>query len=204
MTYIRPLPQSAGTATLHTTQHAMRAFDTFQCRRIMDVGCGDCFFEETYPGRFVGLDVEPKRLVQCSARGVRGILVGKAEELPFGDGTFDGVLAMDVLEHLYLEQAFRFLNEARRVLKHRGIFIIMTFQDTQSFWDKPDHVRPYSNKWVRRVLVQEMGGFAVMEERRFSAGIPGFGRLGLEGLAHRLADWFGLRYDHGMLVLRKL
>lgn len=203
MTYVRPLPQSACTATLHTTQHALRAFDASGCRRIMDVGCGDCFFEETYPGRFVGIDVEPKRLIQGAARGVRGILVGKAEELPFGDGTFDGVLALDVLEHLDLTQAFRFLGEARRVLRNGGIFVIMTFQATQSFWDKPDHVRPYSNKWVRRVLTYEMGGFAVVEERRFSAGIPGFGRLGLEWLAHRLAHWFGLRYDHGMVVLRK-
>jgi ubiquinone/menaquinone biosynthesis C-methylase UbiE len=203
MTYVRPLPQSSGTAKLHTTWHALRAFDASRCRRIMDVGCGDCFFEETYPGRFVGIDVEPQRLVQRSARGVRGILVGKAEELPFGDAAFDGVLAMDVLEHLYLEQAFRFLGEARRVLQSGGIFVIMTFRATQSFWDKPDHVRPYSNKWVRRVLVHEMGGFEVVDEQRFSAGIPGFGRLGIAGLAHRLAQWFGIRYDHGMVVLRR-
>jgi ubiquinone/menaquinone biosynthesis C-methylase UbiE len=196
MTYVRPLPQSSCTATLHTTHHALRALDTFGCRRILDVGCGDCFFEETHPGRFVGIDVEPKRLVQNAARGVRGIVVGKAEELPFGEGTFDGVLAVDVLEHLDLTQAFRFLEEARRVLRKDGIVVIMTFQATQAFWDKPDHVRPYSNKWVRRVLTHD-------EEQRFSAGIPGFGRLGLEWLAHRLAHWFGLRYDHGMVVLRK-
>jgi ubiquinone/menaquinone biosynthesis C-methylase UbiE len=169
----------------------------------MDVGCGDCFFEAAHPGRFVGIDVEPKRLAQSAARGVRGILVGKAEELPFGAGTFDGVLALDVLEHLDLAQAFRFLGEARRVLRSGGLFVIMTFQATQSFWDKPDHVRPYSNKWVRRVLTYEMGGFVVVEEQRFSAGIPGFGRLRLEWLAHRLAHWFGLRHDHGMIVLRK-
>lgn len=203
MTYIRPLPPSSGMAALHTTHHALRAFDAFQCRRIMDVGCGDCFFEERYPGRFVGVDVEAGRLIRSAARGVRGILVGRGEELPFADQTFDGVLAMDVLEHLALEPAFRFLTEARRVLQKRGIFVVMTFQATQSFWDKPDHVRPYSNKWVRRVLVQEMGGFEVMEEHRFSAGIPGFGRLRIEWLAHRLAHWTGLRYDHGMLVLRK-
>jgi ubiquinone/menaquinone biosynthesis C-methylase UbiE len=203
MTYIRGLPPSSETATLHTTHHALRVFDAFQCRRIMDVGCGDCFFEERYPGRFVGVDVEAERLIRSAARGVRGILVGKGEELPFGDETFDGVLAMDVLEHLALEPAFRFLSEVRRVLRSRGIFVVMTFQATQSFWDKPDHVRPYSNKWVRRVLVHEIGAFAVIEEHRFSAGIPGFGRLGIEWLAHRLAHWTGLRYDHGMLVLRK-
>ena len=203
MTFVRPLPRSSCTATLHTTHYALRAFDAFGCRRIIDVGCGDCFFEKMYPGRFVGIDIEPGRLAQNAARGVRGILLGKAEELPFRGETFDGILAQDVLEHLYLEQAFRFLADAKRVLRRGGIFVIMTFRATQSFWDKPDHVRPYSNKWVRRVLVHELEGFEVVEERRFSAGIPGFGRLGIESLAHRLAHWFGLRYDHGMIVLRK-
>jgi ubiquinone/menaquinone biosynthesis C-methylase UbiE len=203
MTYIRPLPQSAGTATLHTTHYALRAFDASQCRHILDVGCGDCFFEAHAPGRFVGIDVEPTRLVRGAARGVRGLVAGRAEALPFRDEIFDGILAMDVLEHLHLEQAFQFLGEAQRVLQRGGIFVVMTFQATQSFWDKPDHVRPYSNKWVRRVLTHEVGGFAVIGEYRFSAGIPGFGRLGLERLAHGLAHWTGLRHDHGMIVLRK-
>ena len=203
MTFVRSLPPSSCTATLHTTHHALRTFDAFECRRIIEVGCGDCFFEEAYPGRFVGIDVEPRRLADGAGRGVHGILVGKAEELPFPDEAFDGVLAKDVLEHLYLEQAFRFLAEARRVLRRGGIFVIVTFQATQSFWDKPDHVRPYSNKWVRRVLVQELGGFEVVEERRFSAGIPGFGRLGIAWLAHCLAQWLRIRYDHGMIVVRK-
>lgn len=203
MTYIRPLPPAAGTATLHTTQYALRTFDTSRCRRILDVGCGDCFFEAHAPGRFVGIDLEPTRLVRSAARGVRGLVAGRAEELPFRDEVFDGILAMDVLEHLPLQQAFQFLGEAQRVLQHGGIFVVMTFQATQSFWDKPDHVRPYSNKWVRRVLTHEVGAFTVIREYRFSAGIAGFGRLGLEWLAHGLAHWIGLRHDHGMIVLRK-
>jgi len=211
MSYIRSLPPAASIAHLYTVRQALRLFDRFGCQRILDVGCGDACFEEAFPDRFMGLDIESQRLVQAARRGVQRLVVASGEHLPCADGQFDGLLAKDVLEHLYLEQAFRFLYEARRVLRPGGIFITVTSKSVQSFWDKPDHVRPYSNKWVRRVMTREMpkdpapsgGGFEVILERGLPAGIPGFGRLGLEELAHTLAQHLGIRNDHGMIALRK-
>jgi ubiquinone/menaquinone biosynthesis C-methylase UbiE len=211
MNYIRSLPPAASIASLYTVRQALRILDQYGCQRILDVGCGDAYFEQTFPGRFVGLDIEPQRLVQAGQRGVQRLVVGSGERLPCADCQFDGLLAKDVLEHLYLEQAFRFLYEARRVLRPGGIFITVTSKSVQSFWDKPDHVRPYSNKWVRRVMTHEMprgsaasgGGFEVIWERELSAGIPGFGRLGLEELTHALAQHLGIRNDHGLIALRK-
>jgi len=211
MNYIRSLPPAASIARLYTVRLALRILDQYGCQRILDVGCGDAYFEETFPDRFVGLDIEPQRLAQAGRRGIQRLVLGSGEYLPCADGQFDGLLAKDVLEHLYLEQAFRFLYEVRRVLRPGGIFITVTSKSVQSFWDKPDHVRPYSNKWVRRVMTHEMardstpGGasFDVILERELSAGIPGFGRLGLEALAHALAQHLGIRNDHGLIVLRK-
>ena len=222
MSYIRSLPPAASIAHLYTVRQALRLFDRFGCQRILDVGCGDAYFEESFPERFMGLDIEPQRLVQAARRGVQRLVVASGEHLPCADGQFDGLLAKDMLEHLYLEQAFRFLYEARRVLRPGGIFIAITSKNVQSFWDKPDHVRPYSNKWVRRVMTREMrkapapngGGLAegppvprapweVVLARELSAGIPGFGRLGLEELAHALAQHLGIRNDHGIIALRK-
>jgi len=203
MSYVRALPKAASIAGLHTTHYALRLFDRYECRRILDVGCGDAYFEEAFPGRFVGLDIERSRVRQAGRRGVELLLVGDGEYLPLADAEFDGLVAKDVLEHLYLGQAFRFLHEARRVLRPGGIFVTVTFRNTQSFWDKPDHVRPYSNKWVNRVMTQEMGGFEVVWARDLSAGIPGFGRLRLEWLTHALAHYLKIRTDHGLICLRK-
>jgi len=204
MTYIRSLPSASSIAKLYVTRQSLRLFDQYRCQRILDVGCGDAYYEEAFPGRFVGLDIEPQRVARAAGRGVRSLLVANGEYLPFADAQFDGLVAKDVLEHLYIEQAFCFMHEAQRVLRPGGILVAVTSKNVQSFWDKPDHVRPYSNKWVRRVMTHEMGGFRVVFARELSAGIPGFGRLGLEKLSHFLAHHLGIRNDHGLIAVQKM
>lgn len=201
--YVRALPKAQVTASLYTTRFALQVFDRHACQRVLDVGCGDAFFEERYARRFVGIDIDLARLIGARQREVASLVLGNAESLPFPSSAFDGVLLKDVLEHFCLEQAFRILHELWRVLQPRGILVVTTTKDCQEFWDKPDHVRPYSNKWVRRVLVQELGQYELVEARELSGGIPGFGRLRLEWLAHTLADRLGLRNTHGIIALRK-
>jgi len=202
--FIRSLPKAEVTASLYTTRYALKMFDTDSCKRILDLGCGDAFFEERYPERFIGIDVDVARLGQSHKRGVSNLLFGTAEALPFADGSFDGVLMKDVLEHFYLEQAFRILHEVTRVLESEGVLVITTTKNAQIFWDKPDHVRPYSNKWVHRVLVKEMGQYELVAARELSGGIRGFGKLHLERLTHALADHFGIRNTHGIIALRRI
>ncbi len=201
--YVRALPKAELTATLYTTRYAVQAFDRNSCERILDIGCGDAFFEERYPRRFVGLDVEPTRLSESHKRGVGNLVLGSAEALPFAAASFDGILMKDVLEHLYLEQVFCILDEATRVLAADGLLVITTTKDTQNFWDKPDHVRPYSNQWVRRVLVDEVKRYRFIAARELSGGIRGFGKLHLEWLTHALAHYLGIRNTHGIVVLQK-
>ena len=201
--YVRALPAASLTSTLYTSRFALAVFDQFGIRRIVDIGSGDCFFEEHYPGRFVGLDIEETRLRSARARGVSELVLGSAEAIPFRTSCFDGVLLKDALEHFALEGAFHILREATRVLAPGGVLVVTTTKATQQFWDKPDHVRPYSNKWVRRVLVHELRQYDVIVARELSGGIPGFGRLRLEPLAHALADRLGIHNTHGIIALRK-
>ena len=90
-------------------------FTEGSCKRILDLGCGDAFFEEQFPERFIGVDIDMVRLNQARHRGVSRLILGSAESLPFVDEAFDGVLLKDVLEHFYLEQAFCILREVSRV-----------------------------------------------------------------------------------------
>ena len=148
--------------------------------------------------------VKPGDKVAITVSDITRAWQRNAETLPFVAASFDGVLLKDVLEHFYLEEAFRVLQEVSRILKTDGRLVVTTTKDTQSFWDKPDHVRPYSNKWVRRVLVQELGQYELIAARELSGGIRGFGKLHLEWLAHVFADQFGIRNTHGIIALRKI
>jgi ubiquinone/menaquinone biosynthesis C-methylase UbiE len=192
------------TARLYTTRYALAMFDRALCRRILDVGCGDAFFEELYPERFIGIDIEAARLHQARSRVECRLALASAERMPYHDGAFDGVVMKDVLEHFYLEAAFRILHEVSRVLRPGGTLVVTTTKDTQSFWDKPDHVRPYSNKWVKRVLAEELRLYELVADRELSGGVRGLGKLGLEELSHFLADRLGFRNTHGIVVLRRL
>ncbi len=201
--FVRAWPQAQVSARLYTTRYAVAMFDQAQCRRILDVGCGDAYFEERYPERFVGMDIEMPRLRLAHERGVQLLVLGSADHLPYAPECFDGVLMKDVLEHFYLEAAFHILHEVSRVLKPGGTLIVTTTKNVQSFWDKPDHVRPYSNKWVKRVLVDELNLYKLVAAQELSGGIRGFGRLGLEWLTHALANRCGFRNTHGILTLRR-
>ena len=201
--YVRALPKAEVTASLYAAKYALQAFDTGSCKRILDLGCGDAFFEERYPRRFIGLDVELIRLSESHKRGVGNLILGSAEALPFATASFDGILMKDVLEHFYLEQTFCIVDEVTRVLAVEGLLVITTTKNSQSFWDKPDHVRPYSNKWLRRVLVEELKHYMLVAARELSGGISGFGKLHLEWLAHALAHYLGIHNTHGIVVLQK-
>jgi len=49
---------------------------------------------------------------------------GSMPFLPFGDGSFDVILCLEGFEHVYFQEAVRFLAEARRVLVPGGLLIM--------------------------------------------------------------------------------
>lgn len=93
--------------------------------RLLDIGCGQpC---ETMPhgsflrflGRGFGIDLKP-----CSIPF--GFAQASATRLPFRDGSFETVVAMEVVEHLDKDQLESSLKEIRRVLTPTGCAIITT------------------------------------------------------------------------------
>ncbi len=61
--------------------------------------------------------VERLRALRVDARQ------GRAESMPFGDGSFDVVIASEVLEHIPLPGRAQAISEVARVLRPRGWFI---------------------------------------------------------------------------------
>ena len=99
-------------------------------KALLDVGCGDGALASELARRgaiVIGLDADSVMIAAAQRRtdieGTRLRLIeGRAEGLPFGDATFDGVLAVTVL--CFVRDAERAVAEMARVLKPGGRLVI--------------------------------------------------------------------------------
>ncbi len=64
--------------------------------------------------------------------------------LPFDDGTLDFIHASHLVEHLSIQELYKFIREMDRVLKKDGILMISTPMLWPRFYDDLSHVRPYN------------------------------------------------------------
>lgn len=95
--------------------------------RILDAGCGTGGLirrlASARPGwRWTGVDVEPLACALARERTTGAIVEARVEQLPFPDGSFDAVVAADVLFHVDDEAAA--LREFRRVLLPGGRLVV--------------------------------------------------------------------------------
>jgi demethylmenaquinone methyltransferase / 2-methoxy-6-polyprenyl-1,4-benzoquinol methylase len=103
--------------------------------RVLDLACGTCVLEDYIEERgceIVGLDVTERmiRIGKEKRPGVGPLVVGDAESIPFGDGTFDVVLSC------YLSKYCRtdgMASEVHRVLKPRGRVVLYDFTRPRGF-----------------------------------------------------------------------
>jgi SAM-dependent methyltransferase len=141
--------------------------------RILDVGCGtgaNLLMLSEY-GDAEGVDVSEDALAFCHERGLEKVKLGAAEALPYDDGTFDLVTALDVVEHL--DDDLAGLREMRRVLRPGGrvLLFVPTFMFLWGLQDDVSHHRRrYRLPELQRVL--EQAGFEV--ERTTYANITFF------------------------------
>lgn len=93
----------------------------------LDLGCGQGELIDAlvrWAGRdAVGVDAEPGKVIRRrSGAAGRVVHLGSRSPLPFADGTFSSVSMLDVLEHVWDEQAV--LAEAHRVLQPGGTLLV--------------------------------------------------------------------------------
>ena len=132
--------------------------------RVLDIGCRDgglrAFLPESV--RYQGLDVAPEFarsdiLIQDIAQGI-----------PFPDGSFDDVFAIEVLEHVH--NPWGALSEINRVLRPGGVFVLSVpnpYHAKELIWnlfripDRQGHI--YA--WTRQAMTKlgEMNGFRLEE-----------------------------------------
>jgi 2-polyprenyl-6-hydroxyphenyl methylase/3-demethylubiquinone-9 3-methyltransferase len=119
---------------------AARLSEAFADRtcRVLDVGCGAGFLSNYLAAKgaaVTGIDLAPDALAiarEHDSSGRARYIEADALSLPFADGSFDAVCAMDFLEHV--ETPGRAIAEASRVLAPGGLFFFYTFNRTLWSW----------------------------------------------------------------------
>jgi SAM-dependent methyltransferase len=125
--------------------------------RFLDVGCGTGgTLAKLVPfGEVVGLDMEPLALNYCRRRGLNELVQGSANSLPFAEGTFSGVVALDVLEHIPDDKAAA--REMARVLAPGGVLYV-SVPAYRSLWSSHDvalmHQRRYVAGEIHQLLTE--------------------------------------------------
>jgi SAM-dependent methyltransferase len=117
--------------------------------RVLDAGCGTGrnLVEFGALGTATGVDMSDDAVAFCHRRGLPDVRRAGLETLPFGDGSFDLLLACDVIEHVEDDGAA--LAELRRVAAP-GAHLVITTPAYQWLWSEHDvqlhHVRRYTGR----------------------------------------------------------
>lgn len=149
------------------TEEALPAAGT-----VLEIGPGEASFDKK-GCRYVGANI--------SMRGNPSVLAD-GHALPFRGGSFDFVIATEVIEHV--RHPFKFLREIKRVLKPSGRVLLSTpnvaipvnrvalavfgvFPDDRTLHDGSDvgHIHFFTRKYLLEALRSE--GFDVVRERDF-------------------------------------
>jgi len=118
--------------------------------KVLDLGCGNGRFFEILKNKgvsYVGVDFSeklieiakkrylyPPQISKKFGRAGAKFLVADALNLPFPNNYFDKVYAIAILHHIPSKEfRQRFLEEAKRVLKPRGLLILTCW----NLWQKP-------------------------------------------------------------------
>lgn len=134
--------------------------------RSLEIGCG---YRKT-SDLVLGVDLVPKgrpgRHGNVAGRRSQADVAADGAQLPFGDATFDSLVARHNLEH-YIDTAGT-LEEWRRVLRPGGMLAVV-LPDEEAYQGRtveldPTHYHAYSPSALAR-LVRLIGGFSEIETR---------------------------------------
>jgi SAM-dependent methyltransferase len=132
-------------------------------KRVLDLGCRSGALTRHFldGNEVVGLDVDASALAKAEERGIQPVQANVEEPLPFEQGSFDAVVAGELLEHLQFPDAL--VAEIRRVLRSGGVFVgsvpnayrlksRLLFLLGRPPEDDPTHLRMFSPAAMRALM----------------------------------------------------
>jgi SAM-dependent methyltransferase len=139
-------------------------------RRILDIGCGTGTMVQQLEryGSVLGIDADHDAVRFCRERGVDNVQQASGDDLPFDEGSFDLVTALDVLEHMEDDAAG--LSEIHRVLRPGGT-LVLTVPAYRFLWGAQDEISHHYRRYTRGELTGRLAdaGFSVQRASYFNA-----------------------------------
>jgi len=139
---------------------------------VLDVACGDgygCRILSPNVGQVIGIDINESLIANNNQRNDHGNIryaVDNAFGLSLGDGSVSGCTAMELIEHLPVDQVDTFVKEVRRVVKPGGAFICSTPQNSHGEIPVvPWHVREYSAPELRAILERHFSSVKILSSK---------------------------------------
>lgn len=132
--------------------------------RLLEVGCGTGGLLQTLSAwsQAYGLDISREAVGYCRERGLATVAQGSLNALPFADDTFDGVIGVDVLEHLDDDEGA--LREILRICRPGGRLMV-TVPAFQFLWSRRDVQLHHRRRYTRPQFAARVAeaGFDVLK-----------------------------------------
>ena len=158
---------------------------------ILDIGCADGMFskvvlDKSKARKLIGIDVLKTSVAWANKHWAKTrkmkFMIGNAHKLKFPNGTFDAVVALEVLEHVY--HPLDVLKEIKRILKKNGYAVLLVPADSSLFriiwffwlhfyprgwvW-RETHIQTYKNNYLPKLC--KNAGFEVEANNKFILGM---------------------------------
>ncbi len=176
-------------------------------QKVLDIGCGDGLLLSALAKKGVtgfGVDVSEEGARKCREKGLDVSAVDiSAGSLPLKDDSFDTVVMLDVLEHVYAPEEL--LKEAVRISKKYVIISVPNFNSLPArlqvlFGQVPENNRPnkghiywFNKRNLMAMFLQYDLEVDVFSANTFFDGVPIVGRL-MRFLTQRFPSVFGLSF----------
>jgi len=136
---------------------------------VLDVGCGTgLMLEALRPyAHPVGIDFSRLAMMYCAQRGIERLVCARVEALPFGDETFDLLLALDLFEHIDDDAAL--IREMWRLCRPGGRLLI-SVPAYPFLWSDHDEALHHRRRY-RRTTLRQLIGLTDFEIVRFTYAI---------------------------------
>ena len=127
-------------AVLQKKSHVFEAF--LKGKKVIDFGCGEGEMLALGNENVTGIEINQTALGRLREKGLN-VIESSIESVPMASGSFDVVLCNNIIEHLTVDQAYKMLQEAQRLLRPQGEIIIIT-PTPKTVWNTFGHVKPYT------------------------------------------------------------
>lgn len=147
------------------SRELMRRYITLftHCSSVFDIGCGPGYFlellrEQNPKRQFFGIDVDPEMVQRVQSKGFDARCMDVRTIAGGISGTFDGMYAGHIIEHLCGDAALDFLKTCFALLNPGGVLLLKTpnwdvpYVRHEGFWLDISHVRPYPAQLLDKVL----------------------------------------------------